>query len=88
MPWLFGLLHGDPGSLLMPTTCRSRDLIGGRLVNSLMLAGTHRAGLGAAGADLGITAAICAARVYDRTVNLLIVGVVSVPEFLFATSRC
>ncbi len=83
--WLFGLLTLNPGESLvnnMPVA----DLVGGRLGNSLLLASLTTLVTVPLALLIGITAAVWRGSPYDRTVNLLTVAAVSVPEFLFATS--
>jgi peptide/nickel transport system permease protein len=84
LTWLAGLLHGDLGRSLvnnMPVV----QLIGGRLPNSLLLAGITAAFCVPVALSLGMTAAIFHDTLYDRIVGLLTISAVSVPEFLVAT---
>jgi peptide/nickel transport system permease protein len=84
LQWLGNLLTGDFGTSYannMPIA----DLIGGRLINSLKLAGVT-AGISVPIAlTLGITAAIMRGTIYDRIVSTLTISVISVPEFMVAT---
>ncbi|MBT9292973.1 ABC transporter permease [Prosthecodimorpha staleyi] len=83
--WLAGLATGDLG-----TSYANRlpiaQLIGGRLVSSLKLAGLTALFSVPIALTLGITAAAMRGSVYDRTVSMLTIGVISVPEFMVATS--
>lgn len=82
--WLFGLLTLDPGKSLvngMPVA----QLIGSRLGNSLLLALLTTLVSVPLALTVGITAAVWRGSAYDRVVNVLTIGAVSVPEFLFAT---
>lgn len=83
--WLGGLLTGDPGQSLVngvPIT----SLIGSRLGNSLVLAAVAAAVSVPIALILGITAAMWRGSLYDRSVGLATVTIVSVPEFLVATA--
>ncbi|TPJ18869.1 ABC transporter permease [Mesorhizobium sp. B2-7-3] len=85
LKWLGGLVIGDLGksySNNMPVA----DLIGGRLVNTLELGLVTALISVPLSLALGITAAINHGTVYDRAVSALTVGVISVPEFLIATT--
>jgi peptide/nickel transport system permease protein len=82
--WLAGLLRGDLGTSYannMPIA----ELIGGRLLNTLKLAGVTAVVAVPLALFLGITTAMYRGRLYDRVVNTLVVGVISVPEFMIAT---
>ncbi|GAA3103277.1 ABC transporter permease [Rhizobium viscosum] len=83
--WMTGLLSGDLGTSYandMPIA----DLIGGRFVNSMKLAGITALFAVPIALTLGITAAMMRGSLYDRTVTVLTIGVISVPEFMIATS--
>ena len=62
------------------------QLIGGRLVNTMKLAGITTLVSVPLALTLGITAAMMRGSVYDRIVTVLTIGVISVPEFMIATS--
>lgn len=62
------------------------DLIGGRFVNTLQLAGVTALFSVPIALTLGITAAMLRGSLYDRTVTVLTIGIISVPEFMIATS--
>ncbi|WP_315720854.1 MULTISPECIES: ABC transporter permease [unclassified Bradyrhizobium] len=82
--WLVGVLHGDLGTSYannMPVA----KLIGGRLVNTLKLAGLTAAISVPLALTLGITAAMLRDTLYDRCLTIAVIGVVSVPEFMIAT---
>ncbi len=83
--WLGGLLTGDLGvsyANRMPIA----QLIGGRLLNSLKLAGVTALFAVPVALTLGITAAMWRGRLYDRIVSVVTIGVISVPEFMVATT--
>jgi len=83
--WLAGLATGDLGTSYanhLPIA----QLIGGRLVSSLKLAGLTALFSVPIALTLGITAAAMRGSIYDRTVSMLTIGVISVPEFMVATS--
>ncbi|MFO1105971.1 MAG: ABC transporter permease [Amaricoccus sp.] len=82
--WLLGLLHGDLGTSYandMPVA----TLIGGRLVSTLKLGAITTAVAVPLALFFGITTAMARGSLYDRIVNVLVIGVISVPEFLIAT---
>ncbi|MGC2774467.1 MAG: ABC transporter permease, partial [Bradyrhizobium sp.] len=82
--WILGVLHGDLG-VSYANNMPVAHLIGGRLVNSLKLAGLT-AGISVPLAlTLGITAAMWRNTLYDRCLTIAVIGVVSVPEFMIAT---
>ncbi|WP_237152195.1 ABC transporter permease [Oryzibacter oryziterrae] len=83
--WLMGLAQGDLGTSYannMPVAA----LIGGRFVNTLKLAAITAAIAVPLALTLGITAAMWRGSVYDRAVTILTIGIISVPEFMIATS--
>ncbi len=83
--WIVGLLQGDLGTSYaneMPVA----DLIGGRFVNTLQLAGVTALFSVPIALTLGITSAMLRGSPYDRIVTVLTIGVISVPEFMIATS--
>jgi peptide/nickel transport system permease protein len=83
--WLFGLLHGDLGTSYannMPIA----QLIGGRLANTMKLAGLTTLLSVPLALALGISAATLRGSVYDRVVTVFSIGIISVPEFMVATS--
>jgi peptide/nickel transport system permease protein len=83
--WIVGLLQGDLGTSYaneMPVA----DLIGGRFINTLQLAGVTALFSVPIALTLGITAAMLRGSLYDRIVTVLTIGVISVPEFMIATS--
>lgn len=82
--WLGGLLVGDMGTSYvnnLPIT----DLVGGRLINSLRLAGVVTLLAVPLAMTFGITAAIYQGSLYDRVVSVFTITVISVPEFMVAT---
>jgi peptide/nickel transport system permease protein len=83
--WLGGLATGNLGTSYannMPVA----DLIGGRFLNSLKLAGVTTLFSVPIALTLGITAATLRGSLYDRIVTMATVAVISVPEFMVATS--
>lgn len=83
--WLGGLLTGDFGRSLA-NNVPVAQLIGARLPNSLMLAGATAVVSVPLALTIGITAAMWRGSLYDRSVSVLTLSVVSVPEFLVATA--
>jgi peptide/nickel transport system permease protein len=84
MRWMLGLLSGDLGrsyAANLPVA----ELVGGRLVNTLKLAAVTAGVAVPVALFLGVTTAMYRGSLYDRTVNTLVVGVISVPEFMIAT---
>lgn len=83
--WLSGLLVGDLG-ISYANDMPIADLIGGRFANSMKLAGITALLAVPFALTLGITAAMMRGSLYDRIVTVLTIGVISVPEFMIATS--
>lgn len=82
--WVAGLAQGDLGTSYannMPVA----DLIGGRLLNTLKLAAVTAMVAVPVSLVLGITTAMYRGSLWDRAVNTLVIGVISVPEFMIAT---
>jgi peptide/nickel transport system permease protein len=82
--WAGGMLSGDPGRSLV-NQLPVASLIGSRLPNSLKLAGLTACVTVPLALTLGITTAMWRGSRYDRIVGSLIIGIVSVPEFLIAS---
>ena len=82
--WMGGLLQGDLGKSYA-NNMQVADLIGGRLLNTLQLAAVTALFSVPVALFLGITTAMYQGSVYDRAVNFLVIGVISVPEFMIAT---
>jgi peptide/nickel transport system permease protein len=85
LKWIFGLFRGDFGTSYannMPVA----QLIGGRFINTLKLAGLTAAIAVPLSLTLGITSAMWRGSLYDRIVTIVTIGVISVPEFMIATS--
>lgn len=83
--WLGGVLTGDLGTSYannMPIA----TLIGSRFVNTMELAGITAMVAVPLALTLGITAAVLRGSVYDRIVTVLTIGVISVPEFVVAST--
>ena len=82
--WLRNLATGDLGVSYV-NNLPIADLIGGRLLNSLKLAGVTAALSVPIALALGITAAVVRGTIYDRIISVLTIAVISVPEFMVAT---
>ncbi|MER9232949.1 ABC transporter permease [Mesorhizobium sp. M0622] len=82
--WLGGMMTGNPGTSLV-NDIPIVTLIGGRLHNTLLLAGVTAAFSVPIALTLGITAAMWRNTLYDRLVSFATIAVVSVPEFMVAT---
>jgi peptide/nickel transport system permease protein len=83
--WLGGLAMGDLGKSYANNMAIA-DLIGGRLANTMKLAAVTALFSIPIALTLGITAAIMRGTVYDRIVTTVTIAVISVPEFMVATS--
>ncbi len=83
--WLGGLLTGDFGRSLA-NNAPVAGLIGSRLPNSLLLAAATAVIAVPIALFVGITAAMFRGTLYDRTVSVLTLSLVAVPEFLVATA--
>lgn len=84
LSWLGGILRGDAGNSLVTATPVAA-LIGARLGNSLALAGITALVSVPVALTLGILAAVRRGTMFDRTIGLVTIAIVSVPEFLIAT---
>jgi peptide/nickel transport system permease protein len=82
--WLGGLLTGHLGHSYA-NNMDIASLIGGRLENSLKLAGITTVVSVPIALALGITAALFRGSLYDRIVSMLTIFVISIPEFMVAT---
>lgn len=83
--WIGGLATGDLGTSYannMPVA----KLLGGRLVNTLKLAAVTAFFSVPVALGLGIAAAVLRGSLFDRVITALTIGVISVPEFMVATS--
>ncbi|GAB3119562.1 ABC transporter permease [Novispirillum itersonii] len=83
--WLIGLFTGDFGA----SYANGRpilDLIGGRFINTLKLAGVTTLFAVPLALFLGITSAMLRGTLYDRVVTLCTIGLISIPEFMVATT--
>jgi peptide/nickel transport system permease protein len=85
LKWLGGLLTGDLGTSYANNTPIAK-LISGRFFNSLKLAAVTTFFSVPIALTLGITAAMFRGSIYDRIVTIVTIGVISVPEFMVATS--
>ncbi|RXG91892.1 ABC transporter permease [Bradyrhizobium vignae] len=82
--WLGRLLTGDPGNSLV-NNLPIAELVATRLPNSLMLASVTIVVCVPMSLILGISSAIWQDSLYDRTVSLATMSLVSVPELVIAT---
>jgi peptide/nickel transport system permease protein len=82
--WLAGMVRGNPGESSV-TKLPVAQLIGGRLPNSLLLAGITALVSVPLALLLGILSALYRGSLFDRAASMGAVAVVSVPEFLIAT---
>jgi len=83
--WLAGLATGDLG-ISYANNMPIANLIGSRLGNSLKLAAATALFSVPIALTLGITAAMLRGSLFDRIVTVISIGVISVPEFMVATS--
>ncbi len=81
--WLIGILQGDLGKSLASQREIS-ELIGGRLLNTLFLAGMAAIISVPLALTLGVLAALYRNGVYDRGVNIVTLTSISFPEFFVA----
>ena len=84
LAWLGGLLTGNPGTSLV-THLPVAQMIGGRLANSLLLAGLTAVIAVPASLALGMAAAIWQGSAFDRATTTGTIAAISVPDFLVAT---
>ena len=82
--WLVAMLSGDPGRSYI-ADMEVSDLIGERLRNSLTLAGVTALVSSVLALTIGIVSAINRGSKLDRTLNVVTLSLVAVPEFLIAT---
>lgn len=82
--WLFGLAGGDLGVSYV-NDVNVADMVGGRLSNSLKLAGVTTMVSVPIALTLGVCAAMWRGSIFDRVVSTLTISVISVPEFMVAT---
>ena len=82
--WLKTLATGDLGVSYV-NNIPVAELIGGRLANSLKLAGVTAAISVPVALSIGVTAAILRGTLVDRIVAVFTIAVISVPEFMVAT---
>lgn len=82
--WLAGLLEGNPGTSLI-TGAPVWQLVGPRLASSLQLAGLTALVSVPVALFLGIIAAVKRGTLLDRSISIITIALVSVPEFLIAT---
>ncbi len=83
LEWLGGMLQGDMGRSLANQREIS-ELIGGRLVNTLFLAGLAAVISVPLAVTLGALAALYRNTFYDRCVNVVTLSSISFPEFFVA----
>lgn len=84
LSWLGGLATGDLGMSYVNKMAVA-DLLSGRLMNTLRLAGIVTLVCVPAALTLGIAAAMWRGSWLDRLVSVLTISVISVPEFMVAT---
>lgn len=82
--WLVGLLSGHPG-VSMVSQLPVGEIIAGRLPKSLFLAGLTAAVSVPLALAIGIVSAMYQGSWLDRTLSVLTLSMVAVPEFLVAT---
>lgn len=82
--WLVGLVSGDPGMSLSSRTPVA-DLIEDRLPKSLLLAGLTALIVTPLAIGIGILAALRRGGRLDRTLSVMTLSMVAVPEFLVAS---
>lgn len=82
--WLGGLLHGDLGHSYTNRMAVA-ELIAARLENTLKLAAITTSVAVPVALAFGILTAIWRGSLFDRAISTLVVGVISVPEFMVAT---
>ncbi|MDH6269611.1 peptide/nickel transport system permease protein [Rhizobium sp. SG_E_25_P2] len=83
--WMLGVLTGDLGTSYannMPIA----KLIAGRFVHTMQLAGITALISVPFALTLGITSAVMRGSLYDRLVTVLTIGIISVPEFMVAST--
>lgn len=83
--WLLGLLTGDLGHSYA-NNLPILKLIGGRFINTLKLAAATTLFALPLSLIIGITAATLRGTLYDRIVTFCTIGLISIPEFVVATS--
>ena len=84
LKWMAGLFQGDFGTSYA-NNVPVANLIRGRFVNTMKLAGLTAAIAVPLALTLGITAAMWRGTLYDRIVTVATIGIISVPEFMTAT---
>ncbi len=83
--WIAGLVTGDLGTSYANNMPISK-LISARFVNTMELAGITALISIPFALTLGITSAVMRGTLYDRIVTVLTIGVISVPEFMVAST--
>jgi len=81
--WLLGIMQGDLGRSLANQREIS-ELIGGRLINTLFLAGMAAIISVPLAVTLGVLAALYRNSLFDRSVNIVTLSSISFPEFFVA----
>ena len=84
LSWLGGLMSGDLGMSYVNRMAVT-DLLSGRLMNTLRLAGIVTLVCVPVALTLGIAAAMWRGSWLDRLVSIVTISVISVPEFMVAT---
>ena len=85
LSWMVGLCRGELG-VSYANNMPIAKLIGGRFVNTMELAGLTTAISVPLALTLGVTSAMWRGSLYDRIITIVTIGVISVPEFVVATS--
>jgi peptide/nickel transport system permease protein len=83
--WIVAFFHGDLG-ISYANDMPVADMVGRRLLNSLKLASVTTAFAVPLSLFLGITTAVMRGSIYDRAVTIFTIGVISIPEFMVATT--
>ncbi|TYC69013.1 ABC transporter permease [Stappia sp. BW2] len=83
--WAFGFVTGDLGKSYA-NNMEISTLIGNRFLNTLELAAITTVIAVPFALTLGITSAVARGSLYDRIVTVLTIGVISVPEFVIAST--
>ena len=85
LSWMVGLCRGELG-VSYANNMPIAKLISGRFVNTMELAGLTTAISVPLALTLGVTSAMWRGSLYDRIITIVTIGVISVPEFVVATS--
>ncbi|MEE4015578.1 ABC transporter permease [Roseibium sp. FZY0029] len=83
--WAYGFVTGDLGKSYA-NNMEISTLIGNRFLNTMELAAITTVIAVPFALTLGITSAVARGSLYDRVVTVLTIGVISVPEFVIAST--